>query len=336
MIAEIEKLVQSIEKSEIYNDYIKINEPAKIEYKNQMYTIHSFVMGTSEPQAPTFLLVGGVHGLERIGAQLCSIYLKHLVDRIVWDGALRDVLKKIRIVFVPLLNPVGYTHYTRCNGNGVDLMRNAPIESIEKVPFLLGGHRFSNRLPWYRGIENQIEIENQVLIKIFNENCIQSECLVALDLHSGFGLKDQLWFPHSYTKTPFLHLPHLHALTTLFEKTYPYHIYKIEPQSHVYHIHGDIWDYLYLNFKMKNSKVFIPLTLEMGSWNWIKKNPLQLFMSKAGLFNPIKDHRKRRTLRRHHLLLDFIMHALLSHSSWTDLDKSLHYKHESLAHERWY
>lgn len=336
MLSEIEKLVQSLDKSEIYKSFIRVSDPVYVDHSGHVYPIQSFVMGSEDVTAPTLLLVGGVHGLERIGAQLCYIYLKHLVDRLLWDNSLIALLEKIRLVFIPLLNPTGYIHYMRSNGHGVDLMRNAPVESLEKVPFLLGGHRFSNKLPWFRGVQDQIEVENQFLIEVFKKHCADSECLIALDFHSGFGLRDQLWFPHSYTKIPFSDLGHLHSLITLFEKTYPYHIYKIEPQSRVYHMHGDIWDYLYLEHKKENKKIFIPLTLEMGSWNWIRKNPLQLIMSREGLFNPMKDHRKKRTLRRHHLLLDFVIHALASHTTWTSMDKLQLFKHESLAYERWY
>ncbi|CAH2929990.1 MAG: FIG011155: Zinc carboxypeptidase-related protein [uncultured Paraburkholderia sp.] len=47
------------------------------------------------------------------------------------------------------------------------------------------------------------------------------------------------------------------------------------------------------------------MTLELGSWLWIKKNPRQLF-SRQGFFNPVKAHRTARVLRRHANLLDFL------------------------------
>ena len=42
---------------------------------------------------------------------------------------------------MPLVNPVGMYKGYRSNGNGVDLMRNSPIESKEKVYPFVGGHR---------------------------------------------------------------------------------------------------------------------------------------------------------------------------------------------------
>ncbi len=60
---------------------------------------------------------------------------------------------------------------------------------------------------------------------------------------------------------------------------------------------------------------FLPLTLEMGSWLWIKKNPRQLF-SRNGIFNPLINHRQQRVLRRHLSLLDFLARAACSHERW--------------------
>lgn len=191
---------------------------------------------------------------------------------------LKALLQKIRIVVVPLMNPVGFYHYKRSNGNNVDLMRNSPIDAVDKTPFLLGGHRLTPHLPWYRGAIDQLEIESQALQKLFEQQAEQSQFVVSIDFHSGFGMKDRLWFPFSYTKKPFDFLAETFALTELFEQSYPYHIYQIEPQSEGYLLNGDLWDYLFLNFRKKNpTGIFIPLTLEMGSWNWVRKNPLQLF-----------------------------------------------------------
>jgi hypothetical protein len=47
----------------------------------------------------------------------------------------------------------------------------------------------------------------------------------------------------------------------------------------------------------------------------VRKNPLQ-GLSTLGRFNPIQPHRHRRTLRRHLRLLDFLLHAVISHRAW--------------------
>jgi hypothetical protein len=149
-------------------------------------------------------------------------------------------------------------------------------------------------------------------------------------------VKDRLWFPYSYTAQPFHYFPEMHAFARLFEQTHPYHIYKIEPQSEGYLLNGDIWDYIFLDFKNKNPQsVYLPLTLEMGSWVWVKKNPLQVF-SRHGIFNPMKEHRMKRTYRRHHLLYDFLLKSLYSHPAWSDLDTKGRIHNTVAATERWY
>ena len=91
----------------------------------------------------------------------------------------------------------------------------------------------------------------------------------------------------------------------------PHHDYSFEPQSKQYLLHGDLWDYAYDNTPAEN--VFLPMTLELGSWLWIRKNPRQIF-SRHGIFNPIKAHRIKRVLRRHVDVLDFLTHAAFSAS----------------------
>ena len=53
-----------------------------------------------------------------------------------WDETTRDLLERSRLVFMPLINPAGMYLKRRSNPNGVDLMRNAPIEG-EEIPSLL-------------------------------------------------------------------------------------------------------------------------------------------------------------------------------------------------------
>lgn len=271
------------------------------------------------PNKPTLLITGGIHGLERIGAQLCLSLLYSFQERLQWDRVLQSMLSSLQVVFIPVVNPVGYFRTSRSNGQGVDLMRNAPIESKEKVPFLLGGQNYSNRWPWYRGTE--VATETQFVLDQVKNILSKTSHLISLDLHSGFGFSDQIWFPFANSKQVFTQISELHLFFKLFEKTHPYHIYKIEPQSKNYLTHGDIWDYCFLNYK-KPEQTYLPLTLEMGSWMWVKKNPLQIF-SKTGLFNPIKEHRLNRTMRRHRPLFDFILHSLVAHNVWSSIDEKI-------------
>ncbi|MBC7465832.1 MAG: DUF2817 domain-containing protein [Bdellovibrio sp.] len=280
-----------------------------VDYKNDHFPLWKITCGNKKPDASTLVLVGGVHGLERIGSQLCIALLEKYFELSQWDPILQKQLEQLRIVFLPIINPVGVFEHTRSNGNGVDLMRNSPVVAVDKVPYLIGGHRKTKRLPWFQGLQSEVmQKESQFLVDAVMAEMKTSKSLISLDIHSGFGLKDQIWFPWAFTKKPFPRLDMMQIMTDFFEKIYPDHIYKIEPQSKVYCTHGDLWDHL-LHDKIQSSS-FLPLTLELGSWLWVKKNPMQIF-NMQGLYNPIKQHRMKRIFRRHQLFVDFLTRFLI-------------------------
>ena len=187
-------------------------------------------------------------------------------------------------------------------------MRNAPVDAVNPIP-LFSGHRFSHWLPYYRGKAGEpMELENQTLEAFIDKYHFSSSYSVALDIHSGFGFRDQIWYPYAKSTENFPQEKEALSLLKLFQETVPHHVYKIEPQSKNYVVNGDVWDYFFdkhYHAADRGNRIFLPLTLELGSWTWIKKNPFQIF-GKTGLFNPIKKHRFSRTMRRHLLLLDFL------------------------------
>jgi len=277
-----------------------------------------------------------VHGLERIGAQVCIALLSSLSHLILWDKNMQKVLEQVRIFFIPTVNPIGILKRKRSNPNGIDIMRNAPVQAEGDIPFLLGGHRISAKLPWYRGHNPHMEEETKFLVEAIKNEIATSKAAVTVDFHSGFGWQDQIWFPYAKTREPLPDLSHLHAFFSLMENTYPHHFYKIETQAYL--THGDVWDYLYdwsrLQRKTSDS-IYLPLCLEMGSWNWIKKNPLQI-LNLEGPFNPMKSHRQKRILRRHNTLFDFLIRAICSYEGWVDLTEEEKLKHETRGRELWY
>lgn len=293
--------------------------------------------GNPDPKAPVLGLYGGVHGLERIGSQVALSLMSSFSELILWDRLLQEALGRIRILFFPMVNPLGMLARTRSNPNGVDLMRNAPVDSVERPTWLVGGHRISPRLSWYRGSPDRLEPEAQALVDFTREKCFESPRVVTLDFHSGFGTVDQIWFPYAKSTAPFRHLPELHALKEAFERTHPHHFYRIEPQAKHYTTHGDLWDYLYDLYLERHAgrEVFLPLAVEMGSWMWVKKNPLQIFSS-LGPFNPIVPHRHKRILRRHNTLFDFLIRALIAHETWVPSHEEQRQKHLTRARELWY
>jgi Zinc carboxypeptidase len=281
----------------------------------EQFPIYAFRFGTTAPTAPALLVVGGVHGLERIGTDVAIAFLSSLVARLGWDQILHDALARCRIIVVPLINPVGMARGQRANGNGVDLMRNAPAHELGGTP-LLGGQRISPRLPWYMGPPDApMEAEAAALVALVETEVFASPFSIAIDLHSGYGFVDRLWYPYARTREPLPDLPAVLAFGRLLDDTLPNHVYRLEQTAQAYTIRGDLWDHLYDRRRAAGGGTMLPLTLEMGSWAWVRKNPLQ-GLSSLGRFNPIKPHRHRRTLRRHLPLLDFLLHAAASHRAW--------------------
>jgi len=308
----------------------------KVHMGSHEFDVLSVTLGNPSPDAPAIGFFGGVHGLERIGAEVVLAYLGSLVQRLKWDSLLHQQLEGLRMVFMPLVNPGGLWQGTRANPNGVDLMRNAPLDAREPVPFLLGGQRLSATLPWYRGPKDApMQEESYALCQVVEQALLGSPFSAAVDCHSGFGVQDRIWFPYAHTCEPIAHLAEIHALHRIFDQTHVHHPYLFEPQSLQYLAHGDLWDHLYLQSRERSpAHVFLPLTLEMGSWLWVKKNPRQMF-SRHGIFNPLIAHRQQRVLRRHTAMLDFMARAVASHQRW-QLDAHERDLHHRQALARWY
>jgi hypothetical protein len=299
------------------------------------YPVYVITLGNPAREVPAVGYFGGVHGLERIGSGVVIAYLQSLVMRLQWDSTLHRQLESVRLVFMPIVNPGGMAMGTRANPNGVDLMRNAPVDAQESVPFLVGGQRFGAGLPWYRGPKNQaMEIENQAVCDVVGAELLTRDFSLSVDCHSGFGSSDRIWFPYAHKRSPITHLAEMHALKRIFVESHNHHRYIIEPQSLQYLAHGDLWDHLYLQSEAHPQRVFLPLTLEMGSWLWVKKNPRQLF-SRHGIFNPLIEHRQQRVLRQHQLFLDFLSRAACGHPLWLPAP-DVRAQHHAQALQHWY
>jgi Zinc carboxypeptidase len=309
---------------------------ARVEYGKHEFPIHCISLGSNRPEAPVLAFFGGVHGLEKIGSEVILSYLQTISRLLDWDEEFLARLQKSRLIFVPIVNPAGVYAGTRANGNGVDLMRNSPVEG-EGATRLYSGHRLSRRLPWYRGDAQEMEKEAKALCGVVEKHLFGSQLAIAIDLHSGFGIKDRLWFPYASRKAPFAYIAETLALKELFDRCYPHHIYKIEPTCSEYVINGDLWDYLFDNFVQQAlpHQLFLPLTLEMGSWLWLRKSPLHLF-SRHGLFHPLLPHRQQRIFRRHFLLFDFLHRSLLYPGAWTELTPHHKTLNTQKAIDLWY
>ena len=314
---------------------VHVSTLEKVPLKQVSLPIYRVDIGSNEPDVPVFLLVGGVHGLERIGSQVVISWLENLLVRLNWDVGLRALLERVHITLLPVLNPGGMYLDQRSNPSGVDLMRNAPITAQAQSAFLLGGQRLSSRLPWYTGQPEQgMEAENRALEQVIHEMLPGRPFSVSLDCHSGFGWRDQIWFPYAYRRRPMRRIASVMALKLIWEQAWPNHQYIFEPQSRHYLTHGDLWDHFYKQVNRMSDGTFIPLTLEMGSWRWIRKRPQQL-LRLNGLFNPLVPHRHQRVLRSHLTFIDFLMHAAASHEAWLPaMDQESMLREAAIMH--WY
>lgn len=311
-LREFEELERLIDR---HSQTLRVDVACQVRYRQQQLPVYVLELGTTDKNAPAFGVFGGVHGNERIGTEVVLAWLHSLLEQLRWDEQAQHLLTRCRIVCMPLVNPGGMLANLRSNPDGVDLMRNAPVDA-DAAHWLLGGQRLTRHLPWFRGHGDDMSPEAEALCQVVRDRLLCHPFSLALDCHSGFGTWNRIWFPYARTQKPIPHLAEIYALRTLFRTTYPHHIaYRIEPQARHYTTHGDLWDYLYDLQLGDNARMFLPLTLEMGSWLWVRKNPLQLFRP-AGMFNPLVPHRRRRILRQHLLLFDFLLRATASHTAW--------------------
>ncbi|MGR5268717.1 DUF2817 domain-containing protein [Vibrio astriarenae] len=292
------------------NAQVDLIELAHIQHENHSLPLYALNIGAKDPTLPCLVLTGSIHGVERIGSQIILAFIKSLMRRIQWDKELQRLLTRIQIIAIPVVNPWGVALKKRANHNGVDLMRNAPVNATNPAMQLYAGQTISSKLPWFRGNPDNMEKELTHTSNYLLNVSRSASSTIVLDLHSGFGTKDRLWFPFAHHKKPPDNIEQYYLLYRLFRKSYPhYELYQFEPQWHQYTTHGDFWDWQYLQHFEESSHHFLPLTLELGSWLWVKKNPMQL-LSFSQLFHPTKPHRIKRVQRRHSTLLNYLMQVL--------------------------
>jgi hypothetical protein len=292
-----------------------------VHWEDVALPVRALTLGAVEADAPLVLCVGGVHGLERIGAQVVLGFIETLVAALRWDRTLGDILERVKLSFIPVLNPVGVLARRRSNGQGVDLMRNAPVDAEQSgLPMAIyRGQRWTNRLPWYRGHAQRLEPEAQALCDWVQQQAGRSPFVLSLDVHSGFVGADRIWFPYARSRSLFPHVAELLAFKGLLDQTYPRHRYVVEPQSVQYTTHGDLWDYIYdAHCARLPGSVLLPLTLELGASSWLKKS--WRVLDKAAFFHPLDPHRTARVLRRHVQLFEFMLRAAYSWDRWARLD----------------
>ncbi len=309
----VEKVIKKLKRLDSLFQYETL---AEIKFKNKTLPIYGLQIGPKDESLPVLGLFGGVHGLEKIGTHVIVNYLNSLSNKIAWNIALTKNLENLRVVSIPIVNPGGMLANRRSNPNGVDLMRNAPVDAEKGKLFWPSGQTFSAKVPWFRGDPQNMEIENKVLEQFVKSNMFKSPFAIALDIHSGFGLKDRLWYPYGKTLNPMPDEAIARKLARYFKVSHPFHKYIFEKQSDSYMIHGDMWDYMYDKFKAldKDSK-FIPFTLEIGTWSWLLSRPHRIF-NISRLFHTDDSVKYSHLMRKHWGLLDFFKDMTVHHKTW--------------------
>ena len=191
----------------------------------QRYPIYLLEIGKSSAfKRHAVSIVSGVHGLETIGIRIHLDMIKCFLNPKSSHFSQALAEGKFGIYSLPILNPAGVARETRANGRGVDLNRNSGIDAEGALPFF-GGHRLSPALPYYRG--RALERESRALYRFLREYAWKSGRLhTALDIHSGYGAQNYLWWPYSYSKRRVPHASVFQHMAAELADRHP--LYRIE------------------------------------------------------------------------------------------------------------
>ncbi len=278
--------------------------------KGQRYPIYLLEIGRrSAFRRHTVSIISGVHGLETIGIRIHLDIIRCFLNPRSAHFSEALAAGKLGIYSIPILNPAGVARESRANGQGVDLNRNSGIDAEGALAFF-GGHRISPVLPYYRG--KALQRESRALYRFLREHAWKNGRIhTALDIHSGYGAQNYLWWPYSFSKRRVPHAAVFEHMAAELAGRHP--MYRIEPMSLSYMTHGDLWDRALLEFEAAKQKgiiarksLFLPLTLEIGTWQELRNNPMRM-LKKQRIFNPPPQSRKA-YMREHRELIRDLLH----------------------------
>ena len=135
------------------------------------------------------LFIGGVHGNETEGIAATKGYFDEFVATGNLPATERDIM------FIPVLNPDGLLHFSRHNGNGVDLNRNMPTADWKAND---RGEKY------YSGPAAASEPESQLLLQILED--FKPEFIVSL--HSWKPMFNVNGPAHDYARRMHAALPY--------------------------------------------------------------------------------------------------------------------------------
>ena len=100
-LVELERLIDECAR------FLDVRVVHRAQVADRSFPVYVIALGNADPAMPAVGFFGGVHGLERIGAEVVIAWLRSLVMRLGWDELLHRQLESVRLVFMPLVNPGG-------------------------------------------------------------------------------------------------------------------------------------------------------------------------------------------------------------------------------------
>src|SRR5438105_2320042 len=81
-LADLERLARA------FGDVAALESLCSVTWGDTTLPVRALALGSRRTDAPVFICVGGVHGLERIGAQVVLGFIETLVAAVRWDRAI--------------------------------------------------------------------------------------------------------------------------------------------------------------------------------------------------------------------------------------------------------
>ena len=312
MEKETPELLQLKRLAKNYSDILIMEELGEIEHMGYRSPVNAFYISHKpNPELPTVAFFSCFHGVEWIGSRVLVNFIEHLIREITWDEDIKALTEKVNICGIPVVNPIGRLEHNRSNGNGIDLMRNAPVRS-DKALLLLGGQKFSRHIPWYMG--EGLEKENVIVSKFLDDNVFPSDFKITIDIHSAFLRGSRIWIPYaSGKKLPEKETKLFRQVRKTLNSVYKYNPYKYQKQENIYKTHGDFWDHSFDRHGSSAKGTFLPITLEISSREWSVRNFLRKWSLEA-LFSPSNRKQENSEYIKHIMVFDFIIRFAKNYS----------------------
>lgn len=137
--------------------------------------------GFQDPRntGPVNLLLCGVHGDETVSIYPCF----HLVRHVLFDDP--DVLKEVKLIIAPIVNPDGFFSRTRQNANGVDPNRNLPTKDWDRLAYKVW-KQYKKDPRKFPGKKSGSEVESR--LQVFLIDTYKPDKI--LSFHSPLGFLD--------------------------------------------------------------------------------------------------------------------------------------------------